>query len=245
LDEKKKALITGGAAGIGRVIALELVKTYPVVLVDIDEKGLAETKELIEKENAKAATYKADVSSFDEMTELASKIEAEQGAVNIIVNNAGITRDTLFMRMDAAAWDLVLKVNLYGAFNTCKAFLKPMLKERWGRIVNISSVVGQMGNMGQTNYAASKAGLIGFSKSLARELGSRNITVNCVAPGFIQTPMTDVLPDDVKDNYMKQIPVKRFGTPEDVAKVVRFLCSDDASYITGQVIRVDGGMLMA
>lgn len=245
MNEERKALVTGGAAGIGRAIAVQLAKSYPVVLLDLNEEGLVETTQLIEKSRGKAAYYKADVSSFEEMTELASKVENEHGPISIIVNNAGITRDTLFMRMDAAAWDLVLKVNLYGAFNVCKAFLRPMLKARWGRIVNISSVVGQMGNVGQANYAASKAGLIGFSKSLARELAARNITVNCIAPGFIQTSMTDVLPDEIKDACLVQIPLKRFGTPEDVAKLVRFLCSNDASYITGQVIRLDGGMLMA
>lgn len=245
MNEERRALITGGAAGIGRVIALELAKSYPVVLLDVNEEGLAETEKAVEDAGGKAASYKADVSSFDEMTELASKVEAEQGPINMIINNAGITRDTLFMRMDAAAWELVLKVNLTGAFNVCKAFLRPMLKARWGRIVNISSIIGQTGNVGQANYAASKAGLIGFSKSLARELAARSITVNCIAPGFIQTPMTDILSDEIKDAYLAQIPLKRFGTPEDVAKVVRFLCSDDASYITGQVIRVDGGMLMA
>jgi 3-oxoacyl-[acyl-carrier protein] reductase len=245
LNEERKALITGGAAGIGRAIAVQLAKSYPVVLLDLNEEGLVETTQSIEKGGGKAAYYKADVSSFEEMTGFASKVEKEEGPITVIVNNAGITRDTLFMRMDAAAWELVLKVNLTGAFNVCKAFLRPMLKAHWGRIVNISSVVGQMGNVGQANYAASKAGLIGFSKSLARELGARNITVNCIAPGFIQTPMTNALSDEIKEAYLAQIPLKRFGTTEDVAKAVRFLCSDDASYITGQVIRVDGGMLTA
>jgi len=245
LDEKKNALITGGAAGIGRAIAIELADAYRLILLDVNEEGLAETMKMIEDKDAKAYTYKADVTSLEEMTELAKRIEAEAGPISIVINNAGITRDTLFMRMDAAAWDLVLKVNLTGAFNVSKAFLRPMMKARWGRFINMTSVVGQMGNAGQANYAASKAGLIGFSKSLARELGSRNITVNCIAPGFIQTPMTDALSDEIKDAYRNQIPLKRFGTPEDVAKVVRFLCSDAAAYITGQVIRVDGGMLMA
>jgi len=244
LDEKKNALITGGAAGIGRAIAIELADAYRLILLDVNEEGLAETRKMIEDKDAKAYTYKADVTSLEEMTELAKRIEAEAGPISIVINNAGITRDTLFMRMDAAAWELVLKVNLTGAFNVSKAFLRPMMKERWGRFINMTSVVGQMGNAGQANYAASKAGLIGFSKSLARELGSRNITVNCIAPGFIQTPMTDALSDEIKDAYKNQIPLKRFGTPEDVAKVVRFLCSDAAAYITGQVIRVDGGMLM-
>jgi 3-oxoacyl-[acyl-carrier protein] reductase len=245
LDEKKNALITGGAAGIGRAIAIELADAYRLILLDVNEEGLAETKKMIEDKDAKAYTYKADVTSLEEMTELAKRIEAEAGPISIVINNAGITRDTLFMRMDAAAWELVLKVNLTGAFNVSKAFLRPMMKARWGRFINMTSVVGQMGNAGQANYAASKAGLIGFSKSLARELGSRNITVNCIAPGFIQTPMTDALSDEIKDAYRNQIPLKRFGTPRDVAKVVRFLCSDAAAYITGQVIRVDGGMLMA
>ncbi len=245
MDEKKNALITGGAAGIGRAIAIELADAYRLVLLDVNQEGLAETRKIIEDDGGKAYTYKADVTSLDEMTEVAKRIEAEAGLISIVVNNAGITRDTLFMRMDAAAWDLVLKVNLTGAFNVSKAFLRPMMKARWGRFINMTSVVGQMGNAGQANYAASKAGLIGFSKSLARELGSRNITVNCIAPGFIQTPMTDALSDEIKDAYRNQIPLKRFGTPRDVAKVVRFLCSDAAAYITGQVIRVDGGMLMA
>lgn len=244
MKSDKRALITGGAAGIGRGIALELADTYPLILLDVNEEGLAETKKMIEEAGGQAAIYKADVTSLEEMNGLAAKIAEEHGSVTIVINNAGITRDTLFMRMDAEAWEMVLKVNLTGAFNVSKAFLKPMLKARWGRIVNMSSVVGQMGNVGQANYAASKAGLIGFSKALARELGSRNITVNCIAPGFIQTPMTDVLSDEIKDAYRAQIPLKRFGTVQDVARAVRFLASDAAAYITGQVIRVDGGMLM-
>ncbi len=244
MELEKQALITGAAAGIGRAIAAELGKTYPLVLLDVNEEGLEETRKMVTQIGGKASCYKADVTCLEEMTELAARVEKEQGEVTIVINNAGITRDTLFMRMDAAAWEVVLKVNLTGAFNVSKAFLRSMMKARWGRIVNMTSVVGQMGNVGQANYAASKAGLIGFSKSLARELGSRNITVNCIAPGFIQTPMTDVLPDEIKENFMKQIPLKRPGTTEDVAKVVGFLCSDDAAYITGQVIRVDGGMLM-
>lgn len=244
MEFEKKALITGGAAGIGRAIAAELGKAYPLVLLDVNEEGLNETKKMVEDAGGKAACYKADVTSLDAMTDLAARVEKEQGEVTIVINNAGITRDTLFMRMDAATWEVVLKVNLTGAFNVSRAFLKPMMKARWGRIVNMTSVVGEMGNVGQANYAASKAGLIGFSKSLAKELGSRNITVNCIAPGFIRTPMTDVLSDEIKENFMKQIPLKRPGTTEDVARVARFLCSDDAAYITGQVIRVDGGMLM-
>lgn len=244
MSEERRSLITGAAAGIGRAIAVELSKSCPAILLDINEEGLAETKRMIEEQGGRAAIYVADVTCLDEITELASEIEKEHGPVTIVINNAGITRDTLFMRMDAAAWDLVLKVNLTGAFNVSKAFLRPMMKARWGRIINMSSIVGQMGNAGQANYAASKAGLIGFSKSLARELGSRNITVNCIAPGFIETPMTDGLPQEIKDTFMKQIPLKRPGLPEDVAKAVCFLASDDAAYITGQVIRVDGGMLM-
>lgn len=244
MNDSRRVLITGAAAGIGKAIALELATEYPLVLLDVNLDGLKETGKEVEELGGKASFYKADVTSLEAMNELSVKIENEVGPVTIVINNAGITRDTLLMRMDADTWDLVLKVNLTGAFNVSKAFLKSMMKERWGRIINMTSVVGQMGNAGQANYAASKAGLIGFSKSLARELGSRNITVNCVAPGFIKTPMTDVLPEEIKENYMKQIPLKRPGTAEDVAKVVKFLCSDDSSYITGQVIRVDGGMLM-
>lgn len=244
MKSDKRALITGGAAGIGRGIAQELAGTYPLILLDVNEEGLAETKKMVEEAGGQAAIYKADVTSLEEMNGLAAKIAEEHGSVTIVINNAGITRDTLFMRMDGEAWEMVLKVNLTGAFNVSKAFLKPMLKARWGRIVNMSSVVGQMGNVGQANYAASKAGLIGFSKALARELGSRNITVNCIAPGFIQTPMTDALSEEIKEAYQAQIPLKRFGTVQDVARAVRFLASDDAAYITGQVIRVDGGMLM-
>ncbi len=243
--EDKRALITGAAAGIGRAIALELAGLYPLILLDVNEDGLVETKKMVEDKGGQASYFKGDVTSLDAMNQLADEVAQKEGMVTIVINNAGITRDTLFMRMDADKWDLVLKINLTGAFNVSKAFLKPMMKARWGRIINMTSVVGQMGNAGQTNYAASKAGLIGFSKSLARELGARNITVNCVAPGYIKTPMTEVLPDEIKDAFLKQIPLKRAGTPEDVAKVVKFLCSDDAEYISGQVIRVDGGMLMS
>lgn len=242
--DKKIALITGGAAGIGRAIAVELAPAYTLILIDVNREGLAETEKMVAQKGGKAYTYIADVTSLSEMEKLAGEITGEHGPVTIVVNNAGITRDTLFMRMDEKAWESVLKVNLTGAFNVSKAFLKPMMKARWGRIINMTSVVGQMGNAGQTNYAASKAGLIGFSKSLARELGSRNITVNCVAPGFIQTPMTDVLSDEIKETYRAQIPLRRFGSTLDVARVVGFLASDAADYITGQVIRVDGGMLM-
>lgn len=244
MSEEKRAVITGAAAGIGRAIARELGGSYPLILIDINEEGLAETGKMIEENGGKAAVYKADITSFEAMNELSARIEREYGPVLILVNNAGVTRDTLLVRMDPESWDMVLRVNLTGAFNSSKVFLKPMIKARWGRIVNMSSVVGQMGNVGQANYAASKAGLIGFSKSLARELGSRNITVNCIAPGFIQTPMTDDLPQEMKDAYLAQIPLKRFGAVADVTRLVRFLISDDASYITGQVIRVDGGMLM-
>ncbi|OQX90349.1 MAG: hypothetical protein B6D57_03610 [Candidatus Coatesbacteria bacterium 4484_99] len=164
--------------------------------------------------------------------------------MDILVNNAGINRDNLLMRMTDEEWDRVIEVNLKGTYNCIKAVIRPMLKARWGRIINITSVIGMIGNAGQANYSASKAGIIGLTKSAAKELASRGITVNCIAPGFIETPMTDVLPDDVKDTYMKQIPMGKFGKPDDVSGVCAFLSGDDASYITGQVIVVDGGMVM-
>ncbi len=242
--EGRVSIITGGARGIGKAIAMELADAgSDIVIFDVLDEGVDTARE-IEKKGRKAGFYKVDITDLDAVNSVVEKVLEEFGRIDILVNNAGITRDTLLMRMEESDFDLVIKVNLKGTFNCTKAVLKPMMKARWGRIINISSIIGLMGNAGQANYAASKAGIIGFTKSVAKELGKRNITVNAIAPGFIRTPMTEQLSDEVKESYFKLIPLGRFGEPEDVAKVVRFLASDDAGYITGQVIQVDGGLLM-
>ena len=236
----KKTVVTGGASGIGEAIVRKFVNQgYEVIIIDMDkEKGEALSTEL----GSEVHFYVADISNFQRVEEL-WKDEMFQG-VDILVNNAGITRDNLFIRMSEQEWDFVIKVNLKGTFNCTKMVVRDMMKKRWGRIINMASVIGIMGNAGQTNYGASKAGIIAFTKSLAKEVGSRNITVNAIAPGFIETPMTASLSEEIKAEYSKLIPLRRMGIPEDVANVVFFLTTDDASYITGQVIQVDGGMLM-
>ncbi|HEK85533.1 MAG: 3-oxoacyl-[acyl-carrier-protein] reductase [Candidatus Saccharicenans sp.] len=242
---KRVALITGASQGIGEAIAEELGRAgSAVVLVDIQRDKLGKVAERLSSEGIKALPLVADVTRFDQVNEVTEKAIRELGKIDFLINNAGITRDSLLLRMKEEDWDLVLAVNLKGAFNFSRAVLKHMFSTRFGRIVNVSSVVGLMGNFGQANYAASKAGLIGFSKSLAREVAPRGITVNCVAPGYIATQMTEKLPDEVKKAFLEIIPMKRFGLPVEVAWVVKFLCSDEAAYITGQVISVNGGMYM-
>ena len=238
------ALVTGGSRGIGRVIAEHLAKSGINVAICYsgNENAAQETIEACKKHGVQAMYVKADVSNANDVTEMFNQIKELMGPVEILVNNAGITRDGLLLRMSEADYDAVLDTNLKGTFLCTKAAIKDMMKARNGRIINMTSIVGVQGNAGQANYSASKAGVIGFTKSVAREYGSKGITVNAVAPGFIQTAMTDQLPDNVKEAYLKQIPLARFGTPEDVADVVDFLASDKASYITGQVIEVTGGM---
>jgi 3-oxoacyl-[acyl-carrier protein] reductase len=237
------ALVTGASQGIGETIALELAKEGPlVVLVDIQRGKLEAVAEKISGYGGRALVREADVSRFDQAADVVEGIVRENQRLDYLVNNAGITRDNLLMRMREGEWDAVLAVNLKGVFNFCRAAIRPMISNRFGRIVNISSVVGVMGNAGQTNYSASKAGVIGLTKSLAREAAARGITVNCVAPGYIMTAMTESLPEAVKKAFLELIPMKRLGTPEDVSQAVKFLLSDQASYITGQVIHVNGGM---
>ena len=238
------ALVTGGSRGIGRVIAEHLAKSGINVAICYsgNENAAQETIEACKKHGVQAMYVKADVSNADDVTEMFNQIKELMGPVEILVNNAGITRDGLLLRMSEADYDAVLDTNLKGTFLCTKAAIKDMMKARNGHIINITSIVGVQGNAGQANYSASKAGVIGFTKSVSREYGSKGVTVNAVAPGFIQTAMTDQLPDNVKEAYLKQIPLARFGTPEDVADVVDFLASDKASYITGQVIEVTGGM---
>ena len=238
------ALVTGGSRGIGRVIAENLAKDgfNIAICYSGNEQAAQETIELCKMHGVQAMFIKADVSNSGEVTELFAQIKELLGPVEVLVNNAGITKDGLLLRMTEEDFDKVIDINLKGAFLCTKAAIKDMLKAKAGRIINITSIVGVQGNPGQSNYCASKAGIIGFTKSVAREYGSKNITVNAIAPGFIQTAMTDVLPEDVKNAYLKQIPLARFGTAEDVANVVSFLASEKASYITGQVIEVTGGM---
>lgn len=205
---------------------------------------IIEVKNEIEKFNVKCMAIQGDVSNFEDAKNMVEKIIEKFGKIDILVNNAGITKDMLIMRMKKEDFEAVINVNLIGTFNVTKNVIPYMMKQRSGKIINLSSVVGISGNAGQANYSASKAGIIGFTKSLAKELGSRNILVNAVAPGFIQTDMTDVLKDEVKEEISKNIPLKRMGTVQDVANVIKFLASDDSSYITGQVINIDGGMLM-
>jgi len=248
----KRAIVTGGTRGIGRAIVKELAakSCCGVLFSDVAfiYNSCDECADELQKEVNNPATqifgFKADATSFEQAEATVNEAIEKLGGVDILINNAGITRDNLLLRMAEKDFDDVIDANLKSVFNYTKAVLKPMIKQRYGRIVNIASVVGLIGNAGQSNYVASKAGVIGFTKAMARELASRNITVNAVAPGFIQTDMTDKLSDEQKNKLAEMIPLGRLGTPEDVAKVVGFLCSQEANYITGQVIAVDGGMTM-
>ena len=246
MEEKQVVLVTGGSRGIGRAIALKYAKNgYNVVLNYISENTDIEglTKEF-EAYGIEVLFVKADISKANEVEELVKQATQKFGRIDVLVNNAGITKDNLLMRMKESDFDAVIDVNLKGTWNCMKHAAKFMMKQRYGRIISMSSVVGVMGNAGQVNYSASKAGIIGMTMSLAREVGSRGITVNAIAPGFIQTAMTDVLPDEIKENMAKQIPLGTFGQVSDIANTVVFLASDDARYITGQTIHVDGGMAM-
>lgn len=242
----KCALITGATRGIGKQIAITLAKQgYNIALnYRKENEELENTKKEIEKIGVQILAVKGDVANFKDCENFVKQVIERFGQIDVLVNNAGITKDMLLMRMKKEDFEQVIDTNLVGTFNVTKNVVPYMMKARSGRIINISSVVGISGNAGQTNYSASKAGIIGFTKSLAKEIASRNILVNAVAPGFIETNMTDVLKDDVKQEIAKNIPLKRMGTTQDVANVVKFLASDDSSYITGQVINVDGGMLM-
>ena len=241
----KTALITGSARGIGRAIAERLASEGArIIISDVLEDVAQNTVKEFKAKGYDAVAIKADVSSLADASRLIDEAIKQYETLDIVVNNAGITRDTLMLRMKEADWDAVLNVNLKGAFLVTQAASKVMIKQRSGRIVNISSVVGRMGNAGQTNYAASKAGLIGLTKAAAKELASRGITVNAIAPGFIKSEMTDKMPEAAREKLSGGIPLGRLGLPEDVAAVTAFLVSDDAAYITGQVVGVDGGLLM-
>jgi 3-oxoacyl-[acyl-carrier protein] reductase len=243
--EGRIALVTGSARGIGYAIAETLARAKArVIISDINGDDVDAAVQSLKDQGYDVWGIPCNVSSEESVNKAVEEIKKEAGPVEILVNNAGITRDMLFMRMDKEKWDSVLSVNLTGAYLTSKAVIRDMAKSHFGRIINISSIVGLIGNAGQANYSASKAGLLGLTKSLAKEFGQRNVTVNAVAPGFIETKMTHVLSDDVKNSFLQNIPMKKMGTPEDVANVVLFLASELASYITGQVINVDGGMVM-
>ena len=243
--EGRVAVITGGAQGIGQAIAEKLAEQgADVVIADVQEdKAAALAQEVAEKLGRRTLAVKLDVTSMASAEAMVSRVAEAMGRLDILVNNAGIARDTLLMRMSEADWDAVLGINLKGAFNCIKAAQRVMMKQRYGRIVNISSVVGLSGNVGQANYAASKAGLIGLTKVVAREFATRNITCNAVAPGFIETAMTAKLSPEIVQQYLKNIPSGKMGTPRDVANAVAFLVSDDASYVNGHVLVVDGGMV--
>lgn len=243
--EGKSAIVTGSARGIGREIAINLAGAgADLVISDLMEEAGLQVVEEIKKTGRKAVWYKSDVSRLTDAEKLIQAGLDAFGKIDILVNNAGITRDNLLMRMSEDEWQSVINVNLTGTYNCIRAATKSFMKQRSGRIINIASVVGQMGNAGQANYAASKAGVIGLTKAVAKEFASRNVNVNAVAPGFIQTAMTDRLPEKAKEALMSIIPLGRLGQPEDVARAVLFLSSEASAYLTGQVINVDGGMVM-
>ncbi|HPD60504.1 MAG TPA: 3-oxoacyl-[acyl-carrier-protein] reductase [Thermodesulfobacteriota bacterium] len=239
------AIITGGAQGIGRAIGLLLAHNGAhIVIADINEKQAEKTAQEIRMLGRKSLAVKVDVSNFSEAENLGKTVSDAFGQIDILVNNAGITRDGLFLRMKEEEWDAVITINLKSVFNCSKAVIRYLGKQRGGKIISIASVVGQIGNIGQANYAASKAGIIGFTKTLAREFASRGIMVNAVAPGFIETEMTRTLPEKVREGFISNIPLGRMGTPDEIAEAVLFLASDASNYITGQVINVNGGLYM-
>ena len=242
----KVALVTGGSRGIGRAVAIRLAGMGALVYINYVSRSDAalETKELIESAGGKAEIIGFDVANGEKVQASIQQIVADAGSIDILVNNAGITRDGLMARMKESDWDMVLDTNLKGAFLCSKAAARYMMKKRWGRVVNITSVIGFAGNAGQANYAAAKAGLVGFSKSMAREYAARNITVNCVAPGYVITEMTSDLPEKVQDKIKAEIPLGVFGTTEDITGAVAYLVSDDGRYLTGQTLHVNGGMYM-
>jgi 3-oxoacyl-[acyl-carrier protein] reductase len=244
--ENKTAVVTGGSRGIGLAIAKKLAENganIAILYVGDESEGINAKEELL-KYGTKVEQYFCDVSNFEKSKEVVDKVIEDFGGIDFLINNAGITRDKLVLNMDEKDFDAVINVNLKGTFNMVKHTYKHFMKKRYGRIVSTASIVGLNGNAGQANYAASKAGIIALTKSVAKELAGRGVTANAVAPGYIGTDMTNVLSDKVKDAMKAQIPAKRIGTPEDVANVVAFLCSDDAAYVTGEVIRVDGGLAM-
>ena len=240
----KVVIVTGAARGIGQAIATKMAAAgADIALCDLQKDWLVETEALVKNLGRRAATYAVDVSKTEDVQAVVDQVEKDFGRIDVLVNNAGITKDTFLVRMTESDWDSVLSVNLKGAFLFTKAVARPMMKQRAGNIVNMASIIGLIGNAGQCNYAASKAGLIALTKSVAKELASRNIRCNAVAPGFIQTKMTDKLPEDIRKKMLEAIPLGRFGVPEDVANVVLFLASDDSAYVTGQVLTVCGGMV--
>ena len=245
MSEKRLAVVTGAARGIGRAIVLELLRQGRVVAgLDMNEERLGELENVAKEAGFDVITRCVDITDTAALTEVFESLAGEHNGIGILVNNAGITRDKLMMQMKEDDFDSVINVNLRAAFIATTIVLRSMVKNKFGRIINISSVAGVMGQAGSSNYAASKAGLIGMAKSVAREVGKKNVTANCIAPGFIMTEMTEVLPDAVKDAAKQIIPVRRFGSVDDVAKAVAFFASDEAGYITGQVLCVDGGMAM-
>lgn len=242
----KVALITGGSRGIGKAIALKLASLGANIIINYTKSDIKAKEVIKDAENLgiRAVALKADVSNKDDVESFVNKVIDEFGKIDILVNNAGITRDNLLMRMKEDEWDDVINVNLKGTFNVTKAAIRTMLKQKSGSIINIASVIGISGNAGQCNYAASKAGIIGFTKSVAKEVAKKNVRVNAIAPGFIRTDMTDKLSEKVKEEYLKKIPLNKLGEPEDIANAVAFLASDLSSYITGQVLVIDGGLLI-
>jgi 3-oxoacyl-[acyl-carrier protein] reductase len=247
LSDPKVAIVTGGTRGIGLSIAHRLAADgFDLMITYLGDKDAADSAEKsLAQSGRKISVFAGDLADADQAGALIEQTMAEFGRIDALINNAGITRDTLVMRMSEDDWDAVLSTNLKGAFLCSKAAIRPMLRQRSGRIVNITSVVGLVGNAGQANYASAKAGLIGLTKSIAKEVGSRGITVNAVAPGFIETRLTEVLPEELKETLLKQTPLGRFGSPEDVAGAVSFLVSDSAAFVTGHVLTVDGGLFMA